>query len=300
MLRRLAVCLGVGKGSGVTILGKCWVQPREQGGTFRGGVWQEFMWEGRGLLSCKRKWEGVGMVSGPVGVGREVSRARVERLGLIFVVFFFFQLKYIADIQCCVNFCCTTKWFGYIHTHRHTHIHIYMCICIYTYMYIHLRGGAVVKNLFTNAGDARDSGFNSWVRKIPWSRKRQPTPVFLENAIDREDWWATVHGVSKSHTRARTHTRIHTHTHAHSVLKYYFPLWFIIGYRIQLSVLHSRTLLFTHSIYKSLQLLTPISHSCSHPTPSSLTTNSLFTMSMILSLFHRLNCLCHILDSIYK
>ena len=37
----------------------------------------------------------------------------------------------------------------------------------------------VVKNLPANAADARDTGSNPWIRKIPWSRKRQPTPVFL-------------------------------------------------------------------------------------------------------------------------
>jgi len=26
---------------------------------------------------------------------------------------------------------------------------------------------------------AGDSAFNPWVRKIPWRRKQQPTPVFL-------------------------------------------------------------------------------------------------------------------------
>ena len=35
----------------------------------------------------------------------------------------------------------------------------------------------VVKNLPVNAGDMRP-GFNPWVRKIPWKRKWQPTPVF--------------------------------------------------------------------------------------------------------------------------
>ena len=34
----------------------------------------------------------------------------------------------------------------------------------------------MVKNLPANTGDARD---NPRVRKIPWSRKWQPTPVFL-------------------------------------------------------------------------------------------------------------------------
>ena len=36
----------------------------------------------------------------------------------------------------------------------------------------------VVKNLPASAADGRDVGFNPWVRKIPWRRKWQPTPVF--------------------------------------------------------------------------------------------------------------------------
>ena len=37
----------------------------------------------------------------------------------------------------------------------------------------------VVKNSSNNEGDLRDVGFDLWVRKIPWRRKWQPTPVFL-------------------------------------------------------------------------------------------------------------------------
>ena len=33
-----------------------------------------------------------------------------------------------------------------------------------------------VKNLLANAGDIRDTGS---IRKMPWRRKWQPTPVFL-------------------------------------------------------------------------------------------------------------------------
>ena len=45
----------------------------------------------------------------------------------------------------------------------------------------------------------------------------------------------------------------------HSFL-YSFPLWFITGYWIYFPVLYSRTLLFIHPIYNSLQLLTANSH----------------------------------------
>ena len=41
--------------------------------------------------------------------------------------------------------------------------------------------------------------FDPWVRKMPWNRKRQPTPVgsCLENYMDRGAWQATVLGVTK-------------------------------------------------------------------------------------------------------
>ena len=43
--------------------------------------------------------------------------------------------------------------------------------------------------------------FDLWVRKIPWRRAWQPTPVFLpEGSHGGGGWQATVHGVTKSHT----------------------------------------------------------------------------------------------------
>ena len=39
--------------------------------------------------------------------------------------------------------------------------------------------GAAAKNSPAHIGDAEDMGLNPWVRKIPWRRKWQPTPVFL-------------------------------------------------------------------------------------------------------------------------
>ena len=40
-------------------------------------------------------------------------------------------------------------------------------------------GALVVKNLPANSGDVKRRRFNPWVRKIPWRRAWQPTPVFL-------------------------------------------------------------------------------------------------------------------------
>ena len=44
----------------------------------------------------------------------------------------------------------------------------------------------------------------TWVRslvgKIPWRRAWQPTPVFWRIPMDREAWWAALHGVTESQT----------------------------------------------------------------------------------------------------
>ena len=37
----------------------------------------------------------------------------------------------------------------------------------------------MVNNLLANAGDAKGAGSIPWVRKIPWRRKWQPTPLYL-------------------------------------------------------------------------------------------------------------------------
>ena len=41
----------------------------------------------------------------------------------------------IIDFQCCVNFCCTAKWFSHTHTRTHTHIYIYI-LFLYTLFHI--------------------------------------------------------------------------------------------------------------------------------------------------------------------
>jgi len=52
-----------------------------------------------------------------------------------------------------------------MYTHIHTHI-----------TYKGFPGGSDGKECACNA---RDPEFDPWVGKIPWRRKRQPTPVFL-------------------------------------------------------------------------------------------------------------------------
>ena len=49
---------------------------------------------------------------------------------------------------------------------------------VYIYNGMGFPCGSVVKNLPVRQ-DHRRHRFNSWIRKIPWRRKWQPTPVFL-------------------------------------------------------------------------------------------------------------------------
>ena len=51
--------------------------------------------------------------------------------------------------------------------------------------------------------EIQEMGFSPWVRKIPWSRKWQPTQhSCLENSMDRETGGegAIAHGVTNSYT----------------------------------------------------------------------------------------------------
>ena len=53
---------------------------------------------------------------------------------------------------------------------------------------------------------------NRWVRKIPWRRKWEHSPVFLlENSTDRGAWRTKVHSVTKSQTWLKW---LNTHTHS--------------------------------------------------------------------------------------
>ena len=51
-------------------------------------------------------------------------------------------------------------------------------------MYSHLTSQVtqLIKNPPASAGDRR-YGFSPWVGKIPWSRKWQPTPVYLPGKL---------------------------------------------------------------------------------------------------------------------
>ena len=65
----------------------------------------------------------------------------------------------------------------------------------------------VVKNPPANAGDM---GLIPGSERSPGEENGNPLKYScLENPMDRGAWWATVHGVAKSHTRLK---RLSTHT----------------------------------------------------------------------------------------
>ena len=57
----------------------------------------------------------------------------------------------------------------------------------------------MVKNPLANAGDIRDMGLIPGLGRSPGEGTGNPLQYScLENPMDREAWWVTVHGVAKS------------------------------------------------------------------------------------------------------
>ena len=73
----------------------------------------------------------------------------------------------------------------------------------------------MVKNLSANAGEARDAGLIPGSERSPGGGNGSPLQYScLENHMDREAWWATIHQVTRvRHNLATEHTHTHTHTH---------------------------------------------------------------------------------------
>ena len=68
----------------------------------------------------------------------------------------------------------------------------------------------VVKNPPASSGDVRDVGLILGLGRFPGVGNGNPLQYScLENPTDRGDWWATVHGVTKSWTRLK---QLSTHT----------------------------------------------------------------------------------------
>ena len=71
----------------------------------------------------------------------------------------------------------------------------------------------VVKNPPANVGDVRVVGSIPGSGRSPGGGHGNPLQYFcLKNPMDRGNWRATIHGITKSWTRLSLHTHTHTHT----------------------------------------------------------------------------------------
>ena len=75
-------------------------------------------------------------------------------------------------------------------------------------------GGASGKEHACQCRRCKRCRFDPWVRKIPWRRKGQPTPVFLPGQThgQRSLVACSPHGHKESDTTEHAYTHTHTHT----------------------------------------------------------------------------------------
>ena len=118
-------------------------------------------------------------------------------------------------------------------------------------------GGAVVKKLPANKGDTRDSGSVSGLGRSPRIGNSNPLQYScLENSMDREAWWATIHVFTKSQTWLSAHeysfpsvllSKVNFAKHFTNIMFTYSPsdpmrpvfmiLFYIWGYRFKVTSL---------------------------------------------------------------
>ena len=82
-------------------------------------------------------------------------------------------------------------------------------ICIYIYVYI-FPGGSAGKEPACQCRRAKRCRFDPWVRKIPWRRARQPTPVFFPGKLHGQ---RSLAGYSRWGCKSWTCLSAGAHTH---------------------------------------------------------------------------------------
>ena len=91
-------------------------------------------------------------------------------------------------------------------------------------------GGSIGKEFACQCGSHKRCKFNPWVRKIPWSRKWQTTPVCLlgefhgqRSLVDYSSWGSVGNKLETEQLSTRAHT--HTHNSLEQVFSLKFSMW---------------------------------------------------------------------------
>ena len=74
----------------------------------------------------------------------------------------------------CYHVCTWTNHFKFL-----SMFPLFLFLKIYLFIYMGLLGVNISKESACQCKRCKSRGFSPWVGKIPWSRKWQPTPVFL-------------------------------------------------------------------------------------------------------------------------
>ena len=106
-----------------------------------------------------------------------------------------------------------------------------------SYSHLRFQGDASGKEPACQCRRCKRRRFDPRVRKIPWRRAWQPTPVFLPGESHRQrslaghsPWGGKESDTTEQLTHTHIHTHTHTHTHTEEERSCWLPLW---GVRIQ-------------------------------------------------------------------
>ena len=130
--------------------------------------------------------------------------------------------------------------------------------------------GASGKESACQCREQKRRGFNPWVRKVPWRRAWQPTPVFLPGKSHRQrslmGYSSCSHKESDTTERTRTHTHTHTHTKGSPIFhqnKKVMPFLFVRSLVLSFMavLLYSKASILKTGCF-SLDLMPVIGHGC--------------------------------------
>ena len=119
---------------------------------------------------------------------------------LFFLSFLFFFKWSAVDLQRCVSFWCTTRWFSYTFVNPFSY-----SFPLWFITGLPRRHSA--KEPTWRCRRHKECGCDIWAGKIPGVRNGNPLQcACLENLMDRGAWRATVHGVTEPDRTEHTHT----------------------------------------------------------------------------------------------